>query len=186
MTTRYFVALNYLIPFSVLFFIEEYFTLYIYSFLGSFVIYRFLSNYIDLYPESGDKIVLVLRDFVAELFIVFLILHGSEYAGNHLLFLVLLITLFAITQIKSENNIISFMVTYFPFDVPIVLWAIFQISLGNYLAASVFVAYAGWIYWYLKHDKDNGVAPLWAYGVWNAGLVCTFLSSLFFYEAKFI
>ena len=171
------ILLNYLIPLIVLIFITKESTLYVHAFLASFVIYRFLSNFRDIYPENKNKIVLTLQDIVAELFIVFLILYGSKYEDNHTIFVVLFIALFFVTQIKSNNKVIAFIVNYFPFDIPIVLWGIFQISLGNYGAAFVFVAYAGWIYWYLTKSSNN-IASLYAYTIWNVGLVCVVLSSL--------
>ena len=170
--------LNHLIPFAALLFIIDP-TLYIYAFSSAFILYRFLSNCIDVYPETVNRAVQILRDIFAQLFIVFLILYGTKFSDNYIVFAALFLISFAITQINSENGIIAFAVKYFPFDVPIVLWAIFQISTGNYLAASVFVAYAGWIYWYATKEKNNQVALLSAYAIWNAGLVCTFLASFY-------
>ena len=175
---RYLTILNHLIPFTALLFIIDA-TLHVYAFLGAFIVYRFLSNCIDVYPKIVNKIVQILRDAFAQLFIVFLILYDTKFAGDYAVFMTLFVVSFSITQIKSDNAIISFMVKYLPFDVPIVLWAIFQISTGNYLAASVFVAYAGWIYWYATRGKDNQVASLSAYAIWNAGLVCAFLASFY-------
>ena len=172
------IVLNHLIPFTALLFITD-LTLYVYAFSGAFIVYRFLSNYIDVYPGIEKRIIHTLRDAFAQLFIVFLILYGTKFEDNYIVFITLFAISFYITQIKPDNPIIAFIVKYFPFDAPIVLWSIFQISTGNYLAASVFVAYAGWIYWYAKKEEGNQAALLSAYAIWNAGLVCTFLSSFY-------
>lgn len=183
---KFFTVLNYCIPLVVLIFITKDSPLYIHAFLISFVAYRSFSNFIDIYPENRNKIVLVLRDMLAEYFIVSLILYGSKYANNNTIFIVLFMTLTLVTQIKSNNKVISFVINYFPFDVPIVLWAIFQIRSGNYFAASVFAAYAGWIYWFATKNSQKNVTPLYAYAIWNVGLVCVVLSVLFFYKGQII
>jgi hypothetical protein len=46
------------------------------------------------------KITLVLRDMMSELFIVFLVLSGTEYESNYIVFGGIFLILFLITQIK--------------------------------------------------------------------------------------
>jgi hypothetical protein len=70
------------------------------------VLYRLISNCIDISPKCTRKITLVLRDMMSELFIVFLVLSGTEYESNYIVFGGIFLILFLITQIKSKNKII--------------------------------------------------------------------------------
>jgi hypothetical protein len=57
-----------------------------YALMISFVLYRLISNCIDISPKCTRKITLVLRDMMSELFIVFLVLSGTEYESNYIVF----------------------------------------------------------------------------------------------------
>jgi hypothetical protein len=151
-----------------------------YALMISFALYRLISNCIDISPKCKKKITLVLRDMMSELFIVFLVLSSTEYESNYIVFGGIFLILFLITQIKSKNKIISFAIKFFPFDIPIIVWALFQISDGNYLASFIFIAYTGWIYWYIKQTTQDNDFLLYAYAVWNAGLVSAVISLLLF------
>jgi hypothetical protein len=56
----------------------------------------------------------------------------------------------------------------------------YKISDGNYLASFIFIAYTGWIYWYIKQTTQDNDFLLYAYAVWDAGLASAVISLLLF------
>ncbi|SSC07451.1 hypothetical protein BTURTLESOX_243 [bacterium endosymbiont of Bathymodiolus sp. 5 South] len=48
------------------------------------------------------------------------------------------------------------------------------------MASFIFIAYTGWIYWYIKQTTQDNDFLLYAYAVWDAGLASAVISLLLF------
>jgi len=149
---------------------------YVYVFPVVYIAYRLLSDYMDIFPKSTNTVITLLRDIASEAFIVLLVLYNTKYATNLIVIAVLFAILFGLTRLEgSSNKVIAFISNYFPFDIPMLSWAIYRIVQGHYETAIIFIAYAGWVYWYIKQDEQPYYS-LWAYTVWSLGLLGTFFT----------